>query len=132
MKGKYDRFLNKGFLFDWLIFLPYLLQSVYCSEYSAKTTNFSILNLFLHFLHSLLLKHFIIFVTAMRSKFHCLLKFSTRGFWKGILLILSSSVLLAWYLNNSLFTFAKWYKWLKNMEVVSTWNLVFLETKKQQ
>ena len=46
---------------------------------SAKTTNFSILNVFLRFLHQFVRKHFRIFVTVMRSKFHFLLKFSTRG-----------------------------------------------------
>ena len=74
--GKYYWFLHKGLLLDWLI---YQLQSVCCSKYSAKTTNFSVLNLFLHFLHPFALKHFRIFVTVMRSKFQCLLKFSTMG-----------------------------------------------------
>ena len=45
-KSKYDWFLHVGLLFDWLIFLLYLLQSVYCSKYSSKRTNFSLLNLF--------------------------------------------------------------------------------------
>ena len=76
--------LHEGLLLDLLIFLLYLLQSVCCSKYSAKTTNFSILNVFLRFLHQLAWKHFRIFVTAMRSKFHFLLKFSTRGTLKRI------------------------------------------------
>ena len=76
-KRKYGWFLHKGLLLDWLISLLYLLQSVCWSEYSTKATNFPILNLFLHFLHSLVFKYFRIFITAMRSKFHCLLKFST-------------------------------------------------------
>ena len=71
--------LHEGLLLDLLIFLLYLLQSVCCSKYSAKTTNFSILNVFLRFLHQFVWKHFRIFVTVMRSKFHFLLKFSTRG-----------------------------------------------------
>ena len=77
-KGKYDWFLHKGLLLDWLIFLLYLLQSVCCSKYSAKTTNFSALNVFLHFLHQFVWKHFRIFATVMLSKFHFLLKISTR------------------------------------------------------
>ena len=65
-KGEYDWFLHEyeGLLLDWLIFLLYLLQSVCCSKYSAKTTNFSILNRFLHFLHPFVLKYFRIFVTV--------------------------------------------------------------------
>ena len=50
-KRKQDWFLNEGLLLDWLIFLLYLLQFVWCSKYSAKTTNFLFWNLFLHFLH---------------------------------------------------------------------------------
>ena len=72
-------------LLHLLIFLLYLLKSVYCSKYSAKITNFSILNVFLRFLHQFAWKHFRIFVTVMRSKFHFLLKFSTRGTLKRIL-----------------------------------------------
>ena len=78
-KGKYDWFLHEGLLLDWLIFLLYLLQSVCGSKYSAKTTNSYFLNLFLYFLHPFFLKYLRIFVTVMRSKFHYLLKFSTRG-----------------------------------------------------
>ena len=78
-KGKYDWFLLKGLLFDWLIVFLYLLQSVCFSKYSAKTTNFSILNVFLHFLHHFAREHFKIFVTVLRSKFQFLLKFSKRG-----------------------------------------------------
>ena len=65
-KGEYDWFLHEyvGLLLDWLIFLLYLLQSVCCPKYSAKTTNFSILNPFLHFLHPFVLKYFRIFVTV--------------------------------------------------------------------
>ena len=74
-KGKYNWFFHEVLLLDWLIFLLYLLQSVCCSKYSAKTTNSSILNQFLHFLHLVVLKCFIILVTVMRSKFHCLLYF---------------------------------------------------------
>ena len=48
----------EGLLLDWLIFLLYLLQSVCCSKYSAKATNFPILNLFLHFLHAFVVKYF--------------------------------------------------------------------------
>ena len=71
-KGKYDWFFLEGLLLGWLIFLLFLLQSVYCLKYSAETTNFSILNLFLHFLHPFVVKHFRIFVAVMWSKFHCL------------------------------------------------------------
>ena len=66
-KVKYDWFLHEGLLLDWLIFLLYLLQSVCFSKYSAKTTNFSTLNLFFHSLHPFVLKHFRIFVNVMRS-----------------------------------------------------------------
>ena len=77
--------LHEGLLLlHLLIFLLYLLKSVYCSKYSAKITNFSILNVFLRFLHQFAWKHFRIFVTVMRSKFHFLLKFSTRGILKRI------------------------------------------------
>ena len=62
--------LQEGLLLDLLIFL--LLQSVCCSKYSAKTTDFSVLNVFLHFLHQFLRTHFGIFVTVMRSKCHFL------------------------------------------------------------
>ena len=68
-KGKYNWFLHEGHLLDWLIFLLYLLQSVCCSKYSAKTTNFSFLNLFLHFIHPFVLKHLKNFVTVMQSNF---------------------------------------------------------------
>ena len=83
----------------WLdIFLLYLLQYICCSKYSAKTTNFSIFNLFLHFLHPFVLKNFRNFVTVIQPKFHWLLKtFSTGGTRKRILLILSCGVLLAWF-----------------------------------
>ena len=65
-KSEYDWFLHEyeGLFLDWLIFLLYLLQSVCCSKYSAKTTIFSILNPFLHFLHPFVLKYFRIFVTV--------------------------------------------------------------------
>ena len=65
-KSEYNWFLHEyeGLLLDWLIFLLYLLQPVCCSKYSAKTTNFSILNPFLHFLHPFVLKYFRIFVTV--------------------------------------------------------------------
>ena len=76
--------LHEGLLLDLLIFLLYLLQSVCCSKYSAKTTNFSILNVFLCFLHQFIWKHFRIFFTVMRPKFHFLLKFSARGTLKII------------------------------------------------
>ena len=78
-KGKYDWFLLEGLLLDWLLFLLYLQQSVCCLKYSSKTTNFSNLNLFFHFLHPFVLKHFTIFITVMRSKFYCIAKFSMRG-----------------------------------------------------
>ena len=69
-KGKYEWFFHKALFFDWLIFLLYLLQSVCCSKYSAKITDFSFLNLFLHLLHSFALKYLRIFVTVMlRSSF---------------------------------------------------------------
>ena len=65
-KDQYDWFLYEyeGLFLDWLIFLLHLLQSVCCSKYSAKTTHFSILNPFFHFLHPLVLKHFRIFIAV--------------------------------------------------------------------
>ena len=71
-KGKYDWFLHEWLLLDWHIFLLYLLQYVCCSKYSAKTTNFSTLNVFLYSLHQFVRKHLRIFVTVIR-------KFFTRG-----------------------------------------------------
>ena len=68
-KGKYNWFLHEELLLDWLIFLLFLLQFVRCSKYSAKTT---ILNLFLRFLHPFGPKHLRMFITVIRSKFHCL------------------------------------------------------------
>ena len=76
--------LHEGLLLDLLIFLLYLLQSVCCSKYSAQTTNFSILIVFLRFLHQFFRKRFRIFLTVMRSKFHFLLKFSTQETLKRI------------------------------------------------
>ena len=43
----------EGLLLDWLIFILYQLQFACYSKYSAKTTNFLFLNLFLDFLHPL-------------------------------------------------------------------------------
>ena len=65
-KGEYDWFLHEyaWLLLGWLIFLLYLLQSVCCQKYSAKTTDFSILNPLLYFLHLFVLKYFRIFVTV--------------------------------------------------------------------
>ena len=77
--------LDERLLLDLLIFLLHLLQSVCCSYYSAKITNFSILNVFLRFLHQFVWKHFRIFVAVMHSEFHFLLKLSTRGTLKRIL-----------------------------------------------
>ena len=64
---KYEWLVHKEFLLDWSIFLLYLLQSACCSKYTAKSTSFSLSNLFLHFLHQLALKYLRIFVTVMRS-----------------------------------------------------------------
>ena len=89
--------LHEGLLLDLLIFLLYLLQSVCCSKYSAKTTNFSILNVFLCFLHHFVQKHFRIFVTVMRSKFHFLLKFSMMGTLTIIFCHVLYSLLLPWF-----------------------------------
>ena len=75
-KGKantIDSSTKDFFLFGW--FFLYLLQSGCCSKYPANTTNFSILNLFLNFPYPFVMKHFSIFVTVVRSKFHCLVKF---------------------------------------------------------
>ena len=68
-KVKYHWFLHEGFILDLIVFLVRMLQSVYCSKYSANTTNFSIVNLFLYFLHLFFLKHFSISVTEIRSDF---------------------------------------------------------------
>ena len=85
--------LHKGLLLDLLIFLLYMLQSAYCSKYSAMTTNFYILNVFLRFLHQFVWKHFRIFVTVMRS-------ISSKVFHEGNFeenFILSCGLLLAWF-----------------------------------
>ena len=86
--------LQEGLLLDLLIFL--LLQSVCCLEYFAKTTNFSILNVFLPFLHQFVRTHFRIFVTVMRSKFHFLLaKYFHEGNFEDN--FLSCGLLLPWF-----------------------------------
>ena len=94
-KWKYDWFLSKKeLLLDLLIFL--LLQSFCCSKYSAKTTNFSILNVFLSVLHQFVRTHFRIFVTVVRSKFHFLLAkvFHKRTFEDNFW---SCGLLLPWF-----------------------------------
>ena len=103
--------LCKGLLLDLLIFL--LLQSVWCLKYSAKTS-FSILNVFLRFLHQFVRTHFRIFVNVMRFKFHVLLKFSTRETLKSIFCHVAFYFhgLICWrltYLCDYLFVFPKWY-----------------------
>ena len=60
-ESKCDWFLHKGLLLYWLTFLLYLLQSVYRTKYSGKTTNISFLNL-LNFLHLFVLKYLRIFL----------------------------------------------------------------------
>ena len=77
-KDKYDWFLHKRVFSRFAVFL-YLLQSGSCSKYSAKATNCSILNLFLHFLQPFVMKHFRVFNTVMWFKFHCLIRSFTRG-----------------------------------------------------
>ena len=77
--------LHEGLLLDLLVFLVYLLQSVCCLKYYAKSTNSFILNVFLCFLHQFVQKHFRFFVSVMRSKFHFLLMFSMRETLKRIL-----------------------------------------------
>lgn len=59
------------------------------------TTDFSILNLFPHSLHQLAMKQFRMFVTLVRSKFHCLIKFSPSGTYRREILILSYGILFA-------------------------------------
>ena len=76
-KGKYEWFLHEELLFDLLVFLLYLMQSGCCCKYSAKTTNVSILTLFLHFLYPCIMKNFSISVTVMWSNFS--INLSTRG-----------------------------------------------------
>ena len=76
----------EGLLHDWLIFILYLLQFACYSKYSAKTTNFLFLNLFLDFLHPLVRKHLRIFVTIMQSNFTAFQpKFTTKVNQKRIL-----------------------------------------------
>ena len=76
----------EGLLLDWLIFILYLLQFACYSKYSAKTTNFLFLNLFLDFLHPLVRKHLRIFVTIMQSNFTAFQpKFTTKVNQKRIL-----------------------------------------------
>ena len=79
-KGKYDWSLHEGLLLDWIIFLLYLLQFVGCSKCSAKTTNFSALNLFLHFLQGFVLKPFRIFVVKSDLNFIAFLAENFIGF----------------------------------------------------
>ena len=98
--------LCKGLLLDLLIFL--LLQSVWCLKYSAKTTNFLILNIFLCFLHQFVWTHFRIFVTVIWSKFHFLLaKVLHEGNFEEY--FLSCGLLLPWFnmlkINLSLWLF---------------------------
>ena len=93
-KSKSDGFLHEELLLDWLIFL--LLEFVCCSKCFPKTTNLLLLNLFLHFLHPLVLKHLRIFVTVMQSNSTAFqLKFSTRVTYKIISLVLSCGFQLA-------------------------------------
>ena len=106
--------LQEELLLDLIVFL--LLQSVCCSKYSAKTTNFSILNVFLRFLHQFFRTHFRIFVTVARSKFHFLLAkvFHKRPFednfwscglllpWFNMLQINSISVIIYLFSRNDM------------------------------
>ena len=48
-------------------FFFYICWNSPVSKYSTKTTNFLFLNLFLHFLYPLVLKHLRIFITVMQS-----------------------------------------------------------------
>ena len=85
---------KKDFSLIYLFF--FLLQSVCCSKYFAKTTNFFILNVFLSFLHQFVRTHFRIFVTVMRSKFHFLLaKYFHEGNFEDN--FLSCGLLLPWF-----------------------------------
>ena len=98
-KDKYNWFLHQyeGLLLDWLIFLLYLPQSVSCSKCSAKTTNFSILNPFLHFLHPFVLKYFGIFVTVPNPIYNSL---PSKVFHEGNLegnFFQFCHVLIAWF-----------------------------------
>ena len=83
-KGEYDWFLQEyvGLLLDWLIFLLCLLEFLCCTKYSAKATNFSILNPFLHFLHLFFLKYFRIFVPVPNAIY---LLLSSKVFHEGSL-----------------------------------------------
>ena len=110
-KWKYGWFLSaKDFSLICLFFFCY---NVCCLKYSAKTTDFSILNVFLHFLHQFVRTHFRIFVSV--SKFHFLLakvfhegNFEEHFLSCGILL----PYLICWrltYLCDYLFVFSKWY-----------------------
>ena len=68
-KGKYNWFLYKGLLFDWPIFLLYLLQFFVVQNILPRQQIFLFLNLFHHFLHLFVHKHLRIFVTVMQSNF---------------------------------------------------------------
>ena len=112
--------LQEGLLLDLLIFL--LLQSVCCSKYSAKTTDFSVLNVFLHFLHQFSRTHFGIFVTVMRSKCHFLQakvfhegnfedKFLSCGLsppWFNMLEINSISIIIYLFSWNDMYSLKLW------------------------
>ena len=67
----YNWFFHEGLFLDWLFFFSI------CCDLSAVENILprQILNLFLHFLHPFVLKHFRIFVAVMRYKFHCHLVF---------------------------------------------------------
>ena len=108
--------------FSLIDLLLYLLQSFCCSKYSAKTTNFSILNVFLSVLHQFVRTHFRIFVTVVRSKFHFLLAkvFHKRTFednfwscglllpWFNMLQINSISVIIYLFSRNDMCSVKLW------------------------
>ena len=99
-KGRY--FSTKEFSLIGLFFFYICCNLLAVQNILPRQNKFLILkqqvsNIILNFPHQFVRKHFKIFVTVIGSKFHFLLKFSTRGNQKRILLILSYGVLLSWF-----------------------------------
>ena len=68
-KGKYDWFMHEWLLLHWLIFLLYLPQFSVAQNILLRKQIFLFLNLFIHFLHPLVLNHLRSFVTVKQPNF---------------------------------------------------------------
>ena len=86
-KCKYNWFLSRKDFSLFCLFFFYACCNLSAVAVFCRDNKFFclVLNVFLCFLYQFAWKHFRIFVTVMRSKFHFLLKFSTRGTLKRIL-----------------------------------------------